>query len=122
MLYDSGENAWVTACFASTGGGIWHVIWPYCHVRIKCYRDIDWAAHGNGGSYPFATDTFLRLEIEFCAESDCSGSSAPTSTWQLLRIFNSGDTCDPFYMLGSWTNNIYCSGGGSNVITAEVTQ
>lgn len=123
MLYDSGDNAWVTPCFTSTGGGIWHLIWPYCHVRIKCYRDIDWGSVlGTGGSYPYATDTFLMLQIEFCGESDCSGTSTPTSDWQPLRAFGGGDVCSPFYMLGSWTNSGYCSGGGSNVVTAEVTQ
>lgn len=123
MLYDSGDNAWVTPCFTSTGGGIWHLIWPYCHVRIKCYRDIDWGSVlGTGGTYPYATDTFLMLQIEFCGESDCTGESTPTSDWQPLRAFGSGDVCSPFYMLGSWTNSGYCSGGGSNVITAEVTQ
>lgn len=122
MLYDAVDNAWYTLCLDSVGGGIWHTIWPHSRVRLKCYRDIDWGAVGNGGSYPYSTDTFLKLEIEFAFEPDCAGDEVPKSGWQTLGFFAGEDTCDPFYMLGSWTNNIYCSGGGSNVITAEVTQ
>lgn len=120
MLYDTGQNAWYTLCLNSTGGGVFSSsIWPHCHLRLACYPSSEWINYGTGGSFPYSPATsFLVLEIEFCYESDCSGSSVPTSSWQVLARFEGGSTCVPFYMIGSWTSGY---GSGSNIVTAEVT-
>ena len=120
MLYDTGQNAWYTLCLNSTGGGVYSSsIWPHCHLRLACYPSSEWINHGTGGSFPYSPATsFLVLEIEFCYESDCSGSTVPTSSWQVLARFDGGSTCVPFYMIGSWTSGY---GSGSNIVTAEVT-